>query len=300
MLADLNRLRTFYFVHREGSATEAAARLHVSQSAVSQSLAKLEEEVGSQLFVRRHRRLVPTPAADRLQQIVAPFFERLSGGLQDIHLQQHELVGTLRVGAPVEFGAHRLVPAFAEFRREHPQVQLQLTLGHPDALVPAVQDGRLDLAFTDVFDQDRWAGLDVTTVTEESLVVVGTRRYVRRTLGDARTFAALREADFIAYDPRAPGLRGWFRHHFGKAPAHLHLSLTVESVQAVVAAVLADLGLGLVPSHVVDDALVRGRLLALDTPKRALPHRISMARLADKRPTRLERRFAKWAAQRTW
>ena len=300
MLADLNRLRTFHFVHREGSATEAAARLHVSQSAVSQSLAKLEEEVGSQLFVRRHRRLVPTPAAERLAQIVAPFIEQLSGGLQEIHREQHELVGTLRVGAPVEFGVHRLVPGFAEFRREHPQVQLQLSLGHPDTLVPAVQEGRLDLAFTDVFETDRWAGIDVTTVMDESLVVVGTRRYVRRALGDARTFTALREADFVAYDPRAPGVRGWFRHHFGKTPASLRLALTVESVQAVVAAVHADLGLGLVPSHVVEDALIRGRLVAIETQKRPLPHRISMAQLADKRPTRVERRFAKWAAARAW
>lgn len=299
MLADLNRLRTFYFVHREGSATEAAARLHVSQSAVSQSLAKLEEEIGAQLFVRRHRQLVPTPAAERLVEIVAPFIEQLTGGLQQIHQRQHELLGTLRIGAPVEFGVHRLVPAFAEFRREHPRVQLQLSLGHPDELVPKVGEGRLDLAFTDVFDQPRWAGLDVTAVMDESLVVVGTRRYARRVLGDARTFAALRDADFIGYDPRALGLRGWFRHHFSKVPANLRLAVTVESVQAVVAAVYADLGLGLVPSHVAGDA-VGGRLVAIETNKRPLAHRISMARLADKVPTRLERRFAKWAAERAW
>ncbi len=44
-------------------------------------------------------------------------------------------------------------------------------------------------------------------------------------------------ASFVAYHPRAPAVRGWFRHHFDKQPTHLEVALTVESVQAVIAAV---------------------------------------------------------------
>src|SRR5688500_3823943 len=107
MLPDWSRLLVFFHVHRTGSVTAAARELHVTQSAVSQSLAKLEQALGAQLFVRRHRRLVPAPAATRLSAIVAPCALALEGGVTEIHRAQHELAGVLRLGAPVELGAHR-------------------------------------------------------------------------------------------------------------------------------------------------------------------------------------------------
>ena len=66
MLPDFNRLRVFFHVHQARSVGAAAAALHVTQSAVSQSLAKLEAELGAQLFVRRHRAIVATAAGEAL------------------------------------------------------------------------------------------------------------------------------------------------------------------------------------------------------------------------------------------
>ena len=109
MLPDFNRLRVFFHVHRAGSVSAAAAELHVTQSAVSQSLAKLEDELGVQLFVRRHRRLVPTPAAATLDGVVTPFVEALHEGLAQIHQARYVLSGQLRIGAPVEFGAPLMI-----------------------------------------------------------------------------------------------------------------------------------------------------------------------------------------------
>ena len=141
MLPDLNRLRVFLHVHQAGSVSAAATALHVTQSAVSQSLAKLEDEVGAQLFVRRHRRLVPTSAAAVLADVVEPFVEALHEGLARIHQEQHGLGGVLRVGAPVEFGTHRLPAVLAAFGREHPGVRFELTLGHPSQVLPRLDDG---------------------------------------------------------------------------------------------------------------------------------------------------------------
>src|SRR6185369_15617659 len=128
MLPDFNRLRTFFHVHRSRSVSAAASALHVTQSAVSQSLAKLEDELGAQLFVRRHRAIVPTAAAEALFSVVAPFVEALTGGTEQIRRARHELVGTLRIGAPVELGAHRLPDVLASFSRAYPGVSFELTL----------------------------------------------------------------------------------------------------------------------------------------------------------------------------
>ena len=243
MLPDLNRVRVFFHVYRAGSVSAAAAELHVTQSAVSQSLAKLEDEIAAPLFIRRHRRLVPTPAAAALQEIIAPFLDELQGGIAQIHQAHHELHGVLRVGAPMEFGSHRLPEAMARFRRTHPAISFELTLGHPSELLPRLGDGRLDLAFTDVFEgggrRPAPAGLEVIEVMEERLLLIASADYEAEHLHGGRGLRKLSEASFIAYQPRAPAIRGWFRHHFDKEPARIELALSVESVQAVIAAVKA-------------------------------------------------------------
>jgi DNA-binding transcriptional LysR family regulator len=296
-LPDWDRLRVFFHVHRSGSVTAAAGELHVTQSAVSQSLAKLEQELGAQLFVRRHRRLVPTPAAARLSEIVAPFVDALQGGLAELHRAQHELHGTLRLGAPVELGAHRLPPVLAAFRCEHPGVSFELVLGHPSEVLPRLDDGRLDLAFIDVFEATpaaRTAGLEVVEVMEEPLVLVASPGYEAERLEGSRAFGRLAQASFVEYQPGAPAVRGWFRHHFGKLPARLELALVVESVQAVITAVRHGMGLGVVPSHTVAAELEAGTLVVVGTRRRAIVNRVSLVRVLDKVPSRAEKTFVRF------
>lgn len=296
MLPDFNRLRVFFHVHQARSVGAAATALHVTQSAVSQSLAKLEAELGAQLFVRRHRAIVPTAAGDALFSVVAPFVAALQGGIEQIRRDRHELAGTLRIGAPVEFGSHRLTDALATFSRAHPGVSFALRLGHPSEIVPLLAEGQLDLAFADLFDARRPAargmsGLEITEVMDEALVLVATAALEREQLQGSRAFARLAALRFVDYHPGAPAVRGWFRHHFARVPPRVDLALTVEGVQAVVSAVERGMGLGVVPAHTVARALAAGELVAITTRRRALGNRISLVRVLDRVPGRLERAF---------
>jgi len=302
MLPDFNRLRVFYYVHRNASVTAAAKELSVTQSAVSQNLAKLEAEVGAQLFVRRHRALVPTPAAHTLFAALAPFVEAIGTGLDEIHRTRTEISGVLSVGAPVEFGAQRLVEALSAFRELHPNAAFDVRLGHPQELVPALHEGELDVAFIDIFETGNraLAGLDLIPVVDEGMALIGARRYESQALGGRRGFRDLSGATFVAYQPSAPALRGWFRHHFGKVPARLEIGLSVESVQAVVASVELGMGFGLVPMHAVRKQLDRGRLVAITTRRKPVNNQIGLARRLDRVPLRLERAFVQFVQARSW
>lgn len=300
MLPDFNRLRVFFHVHQARSVVAAARALHVTQSAVSQSLAKLEAELGAQLFVRRHRAIVPTPAGDALASVVAPFVAALQGGLEQIRRDRHELAGTLRIGAPREFGSHRLPDALAAFSRAHPGVRFTLRLGHPSELVPRILEGELDLCFADLFDARRPAatrGLEVSAVLDEALVMVAASALERDALQGSRAFARLSALRFVDYHPGAPAVRGWFRHHFGKAPPRVEVVLAVEGVQAVLAAIERGMGLGVVPAHAAAPAIEAGALTAITTRHRALTNQISLVRLLDRVPGRLEREFVAFAVK---
>lgn len=296
MLPDFNRLRVFFHVHQARSVSAAAAALHVTQSAVSQSLAKLEDELKAQLFVRRHRSIAPTAAGEALFAVVAPFVAGLQERVGQIHRARHELAGTLQIGAPVEFGAHRLPEVLAAFAQAHPAVRFTLRLGHPSEIVPLLEEGRLDLGFADVFEApraatSRLAGFEVIEVMDEALLLVAAADYEAAALQGSRAFARVAAARFVDYHASAPALRGWFRHHFGRVPPRLEPALAVESVQAVIAAVSHGMGLGVVPAHTVARPLAAGEMVAITTRRRALTNRISLVRLLDRVPSRLERTF---------
>jgi DNA-binding transcriptional LysR family regulator len=295
MLPDLNRLRVFFHVYATQGVGAAAAELHVTQSAVSQSLRKLEDELDAQLFVRARSGLVATQAAHGLFDVVSPFLSELARRVDHLHRVRSELVGTVRLGAPAEIGALRMPELLAAFRAEHPEARFELHLGHPFATIPMLERGELDLVLADVFAArtPQQVGLSVERLVDEQLVLVGSKRTVAK-LDRTDTTAALLAGSYVAYRPRAPALHSWFAHHFRKTALPLDIALTVESVPAVIGAIEAHMGLGIVPSHRVSAQLRRGRLVQIATRRKPLTNRISLVRLLDRVPSALEKAVARY------
>ena len=299
MTPDYNRLRVFYLVMAKGGVGVAAKQLHVTQSAVSQHLLKLEDELKTPLFTRLQNRLVPTPAGDRLFEVMAPFVKQLDDTLALLDRAREAPFGLLRIGAPVEFGVHYLPAFFAAFRKMYANVSFALALGHPEQLIPMLEKGELDLAFADMFSSrperhSKHAILDIAPVMDETLVLVAQADYHRTAMNAGRGVEALLRAQYVAYQENAAAIKGWFKYHFNKVPNHLDIAVTVESVQAVVAAINAGLGLGVVPLHVVSDSIARGELIPFGRRKKALCNKISLVRLLDKHPTPAEKRFIEY------
>ncbi len=303
MYPDFNRLNVFFHVYSNGSVSSAAKSLHVTQSAVSQHLKKLEAEIEAPLFSRVKRRLVPTQAGHRLFEIVSPFLKELESGLKTIQKERNEPVGLLKIGAPVEFGIDVLPKTIAAFRDLHKGVRVHLELGHSKALLPKLEQGDLDFAFADIFsnplgvfqDDDH---LSIEPVMKEALVLICSRRYNRKYLRGDHTFKTLGTAHYIAYQKGAPALKRWFKHHFKEANVPLDIVFTVESVQGVIGAVENHMGLGVVPSHLVRQGIKRRQIVVVSRQKKPLIHRIALVQLEDKKPGYAERVFITYIKQK--
>ncbi|CAE6793682.1 transcriptional regulator GcvA [Paraburkholderia aspalathi] len=124
-LPPLNALRAFEAAGRLGSFKEAAAELHVTHGAVSQHVRLLEEWLGASLFERHNRRVVLTPAAEAYLAEVGPLFEQLSQATARYGLLE-TVSRTLSVNAPATFTLRWLVPKLAQFRAEHPDVDVKV------------------------------------------------------------------------------------------------------------------------------------------------------------------------------
>jgi DNA-binding transcriptional LysR family regulator len=130
-----------------GSATSAARRLGVSQSAVSRAVANLEARVGTLLFERVGNRLVPTPDGLAFDRSLDGLFDALTR-IDRTHWADHE-GETLRLVAPPTFAHHFLERALISFFELRPGVRINLEVISSDQLVTGIAEGRFDLGITD-------------------------------------------------------------------------------------------------------------------------------------------------------
>jgi DNA-binding transcriptional LysR family regulator len=146
---DLNLLKTFEALHDESSASRAALRLGVTQSAISAALRRLRDVYGDQLFVRTGRGLAPTLRANQLKPVISEALDRCRQSLAMVdphgsHYQGRSVVLGLSDDFEIAYG-RRLID---EIARRAPKLRLIFRQTHSQIVAGALLDRSLDLAIT--------------------------------------------------------------------------------------------------------------------------------------------------------
>lgn len=147
-MLDVKRLRVLREVARQGSFSGAAEALAYTQSAISQQIAALEREAGTQLVERSARGVRLTEAGEALVGHADAILARLQAAERELEAIAGLRGGRLRVVAFPSSGASIMPMAVAEFRRRHPGVELLLEPREPDHALVALKAGEADLAVT--------------------------------------------------------------------------------------------------------------------------------------------------------
>ena len=145
-------LRAFIAVHETGGFTRAGKRLHLSQSAVSHQIRRLEEQAGTALLKRTTRSLTLTEDGEEFLRHAEQIL-RAQDALA-IRFQRSAVTGAVRFGVPESYVGDRLPPMLARFSRQFPAVRLDATVDTYLALRDQIDAGLLDLAVTLSLDED--------------------------------------------------------------------------------------------------------------------------------------------------
>jgi DNA-binding transcriptional LysR family regulator len=120
----------FVAVARERSFTKAAARLGVSQSALSHSIRGLEARLGLRLLARTTRSVAPTEAGERLLNAVGPRFDEIEADLAALSELRDRPAGTIRITAGEHAAQSILWPAVARLLPEYPDINIEIVVEH--------------------------------------------------------------------------------------------------------------------------------------------------------------------------
>jgi DNA-binding transcriptional LysR family regulator len=173
MRNDLGELSVFAVIAEERSFTRAAARLGVSQSALSHSIRGLEKRLGIQLLARTTRSVAPTAAGSALLRELAPALERIEWAVAETRKQRESPAGRIRLIIPRTAAQMVLLPRLAQFVRTYPEIILDVTSSNdPVDLVAEEYDAGIQLG--EFIQRDMIA---VRITKEMRLAVVGSPQY---------------------------------------------------------------------------------------------------------------------------
>jgi len=147
---DLELLRALVAIDEQDSFAAAAVRLSKTQSAVTQQMQRLEDQIGRPLFEKhgRHKRL--TPHGQKLLEYARHLLTINDEALRS--LQQGNLEGVLRIGAPHDVADTMLPPLLAQVARASPLLQLDIQVGRSPFLMESLKRGEIDMTISNRHD----------------------------------------------------------------------------------------------------------------------------------------------------
>lgn len=170
---EIRELRAFVTVVEEGGLSAAARRLHVSQSALSQTVRSMERRLGTQLLVRTHAGASPTESGQLLltgARALLAQHDDLLASVASAAGSTRSLLGRIRVGVPLEFPIDLLPKAMAALAGEYPDTKVDLSHASSAAQLTALSAGEIDVAL--VRDRPADPSLDAVLVVREPMGVI--------------------------------------------------------------------------------------------------------------------------------
>jgi DNA-binding transcriptional LysR family regulator len=240
---DIRQLDMFRAVAEEGSFTKAAARLHVSQSAISRQVKMLEDELGGRLVHRGPRRVALTPPGELLLETATRVHRELqevSAQISDTHVLHR---GTLSLAGGMTVCMYILPRLLRRYRSLYRNVDLRVASGTSEEIQAMLRARDVDMALMTLPVVAR--DLEVLPVLSEEMVVVTAPRHPlsRRRIVEP---AELAKYPLIAYEPGS-NTRKVIDQFFLDEKIPMEVAMETENVEIIKSMVSAGLGITIIP-----------------------------------------------------
>jgi len=254
---NLNDLLAFLAVGQERSFTRAAAKLGVSQSALSHTIRGLEEQLGLRLLTRTTRSVSPTEAGERLLHTIGPRFEEIESELAALSEFREKPAGTIRITATDYAVETILWPKLTRFLRRYPDVKFEVII---------------DYGLTDIVAERFDAGIRNGEQVAKDMIAVRIGPDMRSAVVGAPSYfegrsEPKRPQELIGHNcinlrlPTRGGLYAWeFEKDGREVKVHVEGQLVFNGTFQMLNAALVGFGLAYVPEDVAQPHLAKGRL----------------------------------------
>src|SRR5437667_6836418 len=254
---NVNDLLAFLAVARERSFTKAAAKLGVSQSALSHTIRGLEARLGLRLLTRTTRSVSPTEAGERLLQTVGHRFEEIEAELEALSELRDKPAGTIRITAGEHAVNSILLPALMKLLALYPDIKVEISVDH---------------SLIDIVAQRYDAGVRSGEQVAKDMIAVRIGPDMLMAVVGARAYLSIRSLpkkpqdlpEHNCINLRLPTYGGLYAWEFEKGDRELKVrvegQLVLNGTSQMLNAALAGLGLAYVPEDLAQPHIDKGLL----------------------------------------
>jgi DNA-binding transcriptional LysR family regulator len=255
---DIRQLKAFVAIAESGTFTAGAARVHVTQAAISMQIRQLETETHAQLFIRAPRRVILTEAGEKLLERAYTILREHDAALEELAALTGAHRGRLRIGsASAMVSADPLPQILKELRGTHAGVETSVVSGTSESLVKRVLAGELDAAFVSLPVEAR--GIQSELLSEDYLVAVASPRHSMAKQKIVSAYALAGEK--LILGERGGNTRRLIDQFFAQAGVTLKVAMELSRLAAIKRMVEADMGVGIVPLQSVEEEVASGSLV---------------------------------------
>ncbi len=285
---NIDVMKTFCDLVDTGSFSKAAEANYVSQSAVSQQLAKLERDLATQLISRGAGLVAPTDAGRALYLGAKEILGRYEQLLGEVRSAADSVRGVLRVGTIYSVGFYLLDPFVRKFLRAHPEVNLHVEYARWNRIYTAVINSEMDLGVVACPEKHR--SVEIVPLASEELVAVFAPGHplARKTRLDPADIAGQK---FIAFEANIPT-----RRHIDRllkdSAVEVNVVMEFDNIELLKRAISVESGISILPHENVDREVSYGELACVrfrDAAKWTRP--VGIIRRRGKAPSPAERMF---------
>lgn len=250
------QIEYFLAVAEELNFTRAAQKLFVSQTAVTQQIKNLEEQLGVQLFERTKKRVVLTPAGEVFRGESQELLQHIDAITEKVKMTSSGFAGALNVGFVAGLGNTLLPDKIRMINVNYPNIRMNFRCQDPSALLKSLKNGEHDLIFVPVFDERFLEGLCYKVYDEYSLVVVLPGRHIlagregltRYDLRNEKLILACSKDGQLGEDKKVLG-------QFEAAGIHPEIVERNENIETIFFMLSANMGVTILPSYLFDPVM---------------------------------------------
>ncbi|SHE90339.1 DNA-binding transcriptional regulator, LysR family [Microbulbifer donghaiensis] len=249
---EIQWLKAFLATAEQGSVSEAAEHLHLTQPAVSKRLAALEQQLGTALFDRIGRRLQLTDAGRALLPRARHILNEVSDAERELRSLGGQVTGSLRIATSHHVGLHHLPPVLKEFSLRYPEVALDIDFVDSEQAYEALMAGEYELAVVTLALKE-YPSLDAHVIWPDPCVVVAAPDHP---LARKKT---LDLTDLAHYPAILPDLNTYtgrlIKREFDAQGLRLTAKLATNFLETIKMMAGVGLGWSVLPRTLVDDSL---------------------------------------------
>ncbi len=260
-MIETSQLQTLVAVSKAKSFSKAAEDLHVTQSAISQSIKNLERKIDVKLFKRSGKKVVLTQEGEKLYGLAQNFISQMEETLDEITNDKTSMSGVVRIGTLTGIGKSWLAPLMLQYGDENKDLIVSINLGFQENLVREFENYRLDFLI----------------LPEESLPTLGEKKLIGEETSvlvfpDTPEFNITSETGLdelaayptILFQEEGDGLYlKWCREKYGQIPKKINRKYVINSHGNMLQAVQKGLGVAVVPLHVLKRSYYKDKVGSL-------------------------------------